>query len=138
LTLIFQFHHVKLRSYKFRHQIDIKIHLLDISVWLDIKKTTICCSKTLRYFLSDAKALVCLVGSFVCINLILYGVNSWALFVNICAQFFLIKPLRSGNVSTSVFLTVINLFIDIHAHSQVKKHICTSTVKLFFNQSRFQ
>jgi hypothetical protein len=36
-------------------------HLLDISVWLDIKKTTIGCIKTQRYLLCNAKVLVCLV-----------------------------------------------------------------------------
>ncbi len=37
-------------------------HLLEISVWLDIKKTTLCCTKTQIYLLCYEKALVCLVG----------------------------------------------------------------------------
>jgi hypothetical protein len=40
-------------------------HLLDISIWLDIKKTALCDIKTLRYFLCYAKVLDCLVGFYV-------------------------------------------------------------------------
>jgi hypothetical protein len=40
-------------------------HQLDISAWLDIKKTALCCIKTLRYFICYAKELVCLVRCFV-------------------------------------------------------------------------
>jgi hypothetical protein len=46
-----------MRSYKYRHQIDIKRHLLNISIWLDIKKTTLCCINLICF----AKVLVCLV-----------------------------------------------------------------------------
>jgi hypothetical protein len=37
--------------------------VLDISIWLDIRRTTLCCIKTLRYFLFYAKLHVCLVGN---------------------------------------------------------------------------
>jgi hypothetical protein len=38
---------------------------LDILVWLDINKTTICCIKTLRHILIIIEVLVCLVRVFV-------------------------------------------------------------------------
>jgi hypothetical protein len=37
-------------------------HLFDILIWLDIKKTTTFCIKTLRHFLLVLEVLVCLVG----------------------------------------------------------------------------
>jgi hypothetical protein len=36
-------------------------HPLDTLVWKDINETTICCMKTLRYFLLVLEAIVCLV-----------------------------------------------------------------------------
>jgi hypothetical protein len=46
---------------KYGHQYDIKEHLLDFLICLDINKTTTCCIKTLRHFLLVLKVIVCLV-----------------------------------------------------------------------------
>ncbi len=64
LTLIFQLWAIKIRSKNTNIKKISNRHVLDISIWLYIKKTTFCCSKTQRYFLYYEKGLVYLVGIF--------------------------------------------------------------------------